>query len=68
MNPESVIKLSFSYRVITIVDRWPLKKSDYPLVAPCIFSVTSMAGIVFKLAFLDHAVESAVGFCSLKLT
>ena len=45
---------------------WPLKKSDYPLVAPRIFCVTSMAGIVFKLSSLDHAVEYAVGFCMLK--
>ena len=30
-----------------------------------LYIVTSMAGIVFKTASLDHAVESAVGFCTL---
>ena len=40
--------------------------SDYPLVASPVF-VTSMAGIVFKMASFDYAVESAVGFCALKL-
>ena len=28
------------------------------------YFVTSMAGIVFKLAFIDHAIEYAVGFCT----
>ena len=27
-----------------------------------------MAGIVFKLASFDHAIEYAVGFCTLKWT
>ena len=38
---------------------WSLKKSDCPLVAPrvIVYFVTSMAGIVFKLASLDHAIE-----------
>ena len=36
------------------------KMSDYPLAARRM--VTSMAGIVFKLASLDHVVEYAVGF------
>ena len=44
---------------------WLLKKSDCPLVAPRIFC-NVMAGIVFKLASLDHAIEYAVGFCMSK--
>ena len=44
---------------------WQLKMSDYPLVAPRVYIVTSMAGIEFKLASLDHAVESTVGLSTL---
>ena len=39
--------------------------SDYPLVALRVNFATPMAGIVFKMASLDHAVESAVGVCTL---
>ena len=48
--------------------RWQLKKANYRLVAPRsdVYSVMSMAGIVFKLASLDHAIEYAVGFFTLK--
>ena len=45
------------------IARWPLKKSDCPLV---VRFVTSMAGIVFKLASRDHAIEYAVGFFTSK--
>ena len=39
--------------------------SDYPLVARRVY-LTSMAGMLFKMASLDHAIESAVGFCMVK--
>ena len=38
--------------------------SDYPLMAQRVF-LTSVVGILLKMAYIDHAVESAVGFCNI---
>ena len=43
---------------------WPLKKSDCPLVAPRVFCNVNGGNRI--LASLDHAIEYAVGFLTLK--
>ena len=45
--------------------RWPLKKSDYPLVARRV-NCDVNGGNRIQTASLDHAVECDVGFCTLK--
>ena len=43
------------------IARWPLKMSDYPLVAPRVFCDID-GGNRIQTASLGHAVESAIGF------
>ena len=47
------------------IARWPLKKSDYPLVEPRVLCDVN-GGDRIQMASLDMTVEYAVGFCTLK--
>ena len=45
---------------------WPLKESDYPLVSPRVFCDVNGGNRIHN-ASLDHAVESAIRFCTVKM-
>ena len=58
---SSVIALSLP------IARWPLKMSDYPLVAPRVSCDVNGENRI-HVASLDRAIESTVGFCTSKRT